>query len=774
MSQNYFGRINHGVNFDAATRSEFGFSGFQDLSFFGAHDYDGIASLRAPDDGDITTDEATRLASINWNNIAVNQNAEITVSSLIAEGNSGNNEEDWDFNPNDTQVRFEYSFNNTNWLPIFYIVAEDNSAGPGFNSRPLFDSNGDGISDSPAVEIDETFRNFEGTFNTGSNTSVSIRIYIQHLTAGDEDVAFDNFTVTQAVANNPPVATCVAPFTVNLDASGNASITAADINNGSTDDMGIASTTIDVSSFNCSNIGPNTVTLTVTDSNGATDTCSTTVTVTDTTNPMVTAPADTAISCEDDSSPSATGTATAVDNCDANPTVVFSDVVSAIVGNNSTITRTWMATDTNSNVGNAVQVITVTDTAAPVVTAPTDTAISCEDDSSPSATGTATAVDNCDANPTVAFTDVVSAIVGNNSTITRTWTATDANSNVGNAVQVITITDVAAPVVTAPADIAISCENNNLTTTGSATALDNCDANPTVAFSDVVIGVIGNNSTIIRTWTGTDVNSNVGSAVQVIAVTDTAAPMITAPADTAISCEGDSSPSATGTATAVDNCDANPTIAFSDVVSTGVGNNSTITRTWTATDANNNVGNAVQVITVTDATDPTCLTQDISVELDATGNATIMASQIDNGSNDNCGIVTISVSPNTFTTNEVGNNTVTLTVTDENNNSSSCSAIVTVTANSLSSENQELNLFNISPNPFNNEISIKIPNRYAGNEFNITIYDLNGRKVFNEISTEDNGNINLSGLETLKHAIYLVKIVNINNGDSFNKRLIKY
>ena len=37
---------------------------------------------------------------------------------------------------------------------------------------------------------------------------------------------------------------------------------------GSNDACGVASTTIDISSFDCSNVGPNTVTLTVTDVNG--------------------------------------------------------------------------------------------------------------------------------------------------------------------------------------------------------------------------------------------------------------------------------------------------------------------------------------------------------------------------------------------------------------------------------------------------------------------------------------------------------------------------
>src|SRR5690606_26623367 len=43
--------------------------------------------------------------------------------------------------------------------------------------------------------------------------------------------------------------------TVYLDANGSASITPADINNGSTDNCGIASLTLNNASFDCSNIG---------------------------------------------------------------------------------------------------------------------------------------------------------------------------------------------------------------------------------------------------------------------------------------------------------------------------------------------------------------------------------------------------------------------------------------------------------------------------------------------------------------------------------------
>jgi hypothetical protein len=85
----------------------------------------------------------------------------------------------------------------------------------------------------------------------------------------------------------PPTASCVAPFTVALDDMGMATITAADVDNGSTDDCGIATLSIDVTDFSCADIGtPVTVTLTVTDVNANTATCTTTVTVVDNEDPV--------------------------------------------------------------------------------------------------------------------------------------------------------------------------------------------------------------------------------------------------------------------------------------------------------------------------------------------------------------------------------------------------------------------------------------------------------------------------------------------------------
>ncbi|RMG88684.1 MAG: HYR domain-containing protein, partial [Bacteroidetes bacterium] len=92
-------------------------------------------------------------------------------------------------------------------------------------------------------------------------------------------------TVADGMDNTPPVALC-QDVTVSLDANGMASVTAAQIDNGSSDNCGTPALSLNNSSFNCSNIGANTVTLTADDGNGNTASCNATVTVEDNTPPV--------------------------------------------------------------------------------------------------------------------------------------------------------------------------------------------------------------------------------------------------------------------------------------------------------------------------------------------------------------------------------------------------------------------------------------------------------------------------------------------------------
>ncbi|MDT0652020.1 hypothetical protein, partial [Autumnicola edwardsiae] len=91
----------------------------------------------------------------------------------------------------------------------------------------------------------------------------------------------------------------------------------------------------------------------------------------------------------------------------------------------------------------------------------------------------------------------------------------------------------------------------------------------------------------------------------------------------------------------------------------------------TVTDVNANSASKTATVTVEDQIAPTVLTQNITVELDANGNATISAEDINNGSTDNCQIQSRSLNITNFDCSDVGDNSVELTVTDVNGNSAS-------------------------------------------------------------------------------------------------------
>jgi len=103
-----------------------------------------------------------------------------------------------------------------------------------------------------------------------------LRYYNANLTVANvaalaTETACAGSTSVNAVAKN---------ITVQLNASGNATIAASDINNGSTNSCGDPATvSINITSFNCTNLGPNTVTLTAQDGEGHSGTATATVTV---------------------------------------------------------------------------------------------------------------------------------------------------------------------------------------------------------------------------------------------------------------------------------------------------------------------------------------------------------------------------------------------------------------------------------------------------------------------------------------------------------------
>ncbi len=102
---------------------------------------------------------------------------------------------------------------------------------------------------------------------------------------------------------------------------------------------------------------------------------------------------------------------------------------------------------------------------------------------------------------------------------------------------------------------------------------------------------------------------------------------------------------------------------------------------YTLRDVNGNEGQCSFTVTVEDTQEPEAICQPTTLFVNPSGldQQIIDAAEIDNGSNDNCGIEKMTITPNTFDCEDAGDTTlVMLTVTDIAGNQASCRTIVRV------------------------------------------------------------------------------------------------
>lgn len=142
-----------------------------------------------------------------------------------------------------------------------------------------------------------------------------------------------------------------------------------------------------------------------------------------------------------------------------------------------------------------------------------------------------------------------------------------------------------------------------------------------------------------------------------------------------------------------DNCSVTLSLDVTSFDCTDVGANIV---TLTVEDPAGNSDNCTATVTVNDATPPTALCQNKTLVLDGSGSATLLVSDINNGSSDNCAISTRVLDQTSFNCSDLGTNTVTLTVTDVNSNVSTCTATVTVQDNQTPTINCPSNIVECS------------------------------------------------------------------------------
>ncbi len=526
------------------------------------------------------------------------------------------------------------------------------------------------------------------TFNCSQIGSNYVAIGITDVN-GNTDSCMAIVTVLDTIS---PLANC-KNISVYLDASGNVQIDSSDINNGSTDNCGIATIKLNKTSFSCSQNGVNNVTMVVTDVNGNIDSCVSLVTVIDTLKP-------TAV-CKDTSiylngSGFFTIDTTFIengsfDNCSIDSIRLSKYTFDCTDVGNDTIQL--YVFDKSGNVDSCTAYVTILDTTNPITT--------CKDTTVYLNSAGIVTINSNHINGSQGFGCPINSMTLSKYTFDCNdlganfvgLKVTDNNGNSDSCTSTVTVLDTLKPTVT--------CSNISvyLNAAGNATidssmldngSTDNCGIN-TMSLSRTTFDCNAIGAHFV-TMTVTDINGNSDSCIATVTVLDTLNPIVICKDTTVyLSASGvvtiDSSFTNNGIS---DNCSVSSMSLSKYSFNCGdIGSNSVTT---VVTDANGNSDSCVAFITVLDTVNPFVQCRNNTVYLNSTGTAVIDSSFVDNGSNDSCGISSITLSQSNFDCSNVGTNFVTMIVTDINGNSDSCVSTITV----LDTTNPVANCKNIS------------------------------------------------------------------------------
>ncbi len=508
------------------------------------------------------------------------------------------------------------------------------------------------------------------------------------LTVEDSSDNFDECTAMVTVQDNaPPIALC-HNLTLYLDESGTASTTSEAIDNGSSDNCGLASVVLGQTDFDCSDVGNNLVTLTVTDINNNVGDCLTNIVVQDNVPPTLVCQ-DVTVQLDENGSYTlfnALFETSVSDNCGVGNLGYVSPGIMDCSHVGQVISVTVARKDVNNNLGTCNAQVTVEDNLAPSAVCQ-DLTIQLDANgnaSIPINVGTNDVDGGSSDNCGIASLDLDQTSFDCNDVGANTVNLTvyDVNGNSSSCSGTVTVTDNIAPTAL--------CQNLTLQLDGIGQTSTTAEAVNNGSFDNCGIASINLDQTTFNcnnlnqltvSLTATDVNNNSASCNALISLEDNIAP--TALCQN-LTIQLDANGYANTTALAIDNgssdnCSINSYSLDQKTFTCGeIGENMV---TLTVTDQSDNSSSCIATITVKDNLAPTALCQNITLQLDANGNASTTATNVNVGSFDNCGIASLSLGQTTFGCSDVGTNIITLTVTDVNGNTNSCTSNIIVEDN---------------------------------------------------------------------------------------------
>lgn len=487
-------------------------------------------------------------------------------------------------------------------------------------------------------------------------------------------------TVTEKICNLPPVAVCKPLVVLVANDDCYAVLTTEDLDGGSYDPNGDWTRHTLLNTDGIFRPGDYTVTYEVMDPKGAFSTCESRVQVADHTPPVARArdlilelniSGQVSISVADVDAGS-------YDHC--GPVTLSLNRTTFDCSDLGNLQVRLTVTDAGGNVSEALSDIRIVDNTPPVIST-TDLTLSLDENGRTSVTHESLITgisDNCGIwNVAVSQNEFTCEHVGENEVVI---TVEDVQGNRSTATVMVTIEDNTPPVVIA-GDLTLYLAKDGKATLSTAQvddgSKDNCGiTHLSIDREEFDCKDLGEQT---LTLTATDAAGNTSETTFTVIVLDTLAPVVLAKDITLyLDAAGQASlaPEDIDEGSS-DNCgisDRSLQYATFDCANVG-----TQPVQYTVTDASGNSTTVVIRVTVSDIIAPEALAQNVVLELDGGGKATLSATDVDAGSSDNCGIAELSLSQTDFSCADLGSRRVTLTVKDVNGNQSTDRASVLIT-----------------------------------------------------------------------------------------------
>ena len=251
---------------------------------------------------------------------------------------------------------------------------------------------------------------------------------------------------------------------------------------------------------------------------------------------------------------------------------------------------TWTATDEAGNSTNLVQIVSVLDTIAPLINAPSDQSIEAQ-----SASGARVLLGNPTVSDTNGITNIVNDApdvfpIGRSKVI---WTVTDTFGNTASAIQKITVKDTTPPLLIIPQDITAEA----LSRDGTPVII----GQPTISDAVGVISTINDAPVTFEigrtqvTWQSMDASANISIKIQNIYIVDTTMPLISPVQDIIVNATNVLTLVELDRPTTSDSIDLLPVLNTNAPPSYPLGYT---TVTWTSTDKHGNTNAITQLVRV--------------------------------------------------------------------------------------------------------------------------------------------------------------------------------